>query len=384
MWLLFLPILLHVFVIQAIQVFTFNATPESSSTTSFASLVSEVDLPDTFILCSSIKQARFDHVGFYIIPGKDSFEWMRVEFRTFLKSTKLALRWDGKFYYLDKLQNPRLDYWYHICLSFDLTKNEVDVAVNGEAFGRVFYENLTNIPTKLKMLIGKGDNEEQFQGSVANVQLFKEGNATDLSALPCKQRQSTILPWNPKNWKVTGSRWSLVEEFEDIFCVPSDHYNLAIPSRITINESMNICKHKLNNSVIPFHEDAETFLKYIAWHKNTTGGACSDVWTPFSDQQSEGLFLNMNNNARVEFHVWDKAEPNGDRYENFAVIDIARAALDDVPQSWLSCSSCLLSSSLLLKLDGLCEDSVIGNVQIKETVLNLKSNFHTQTISTRY
>ena len=383
MWLLFLPILLNVLVIQAIQVFTFNGTSESSATTSFASLVSEVDLPHTFVLCSSIKQARFDHVGFYIIPGKDYFEWMRVEFRTFSKSIKLALRWDGKFFYLDKLQNPRLDHWYHICLSFDLTKNEVNVAVNGVEFGRVFYENLTNIPNKLKMTIGKGDNEQQFQGSVANIQVFKEGNATDLSALPCKLRQSTILPWNPNNWKVIGSHWSLVEEFEKIFCVPSDHYNLAIPSKITINESMNICKHKLNNSVIPFHKDAETFLKYIVWHKNTSGGVCSNVWTPFSDQQSEGSFLNMNNNATVEFQVWDKTEPNGGRVENYAVIDIPRAALDDVPRSWVSCSSCLLSSSMLLKLDGLCKDSVIGNVQIKETILNLKSYFHTQTTSTR-
>ena len=147
---------------------------------------------------------------------------------------------------------------------------------------------------------------------------------------------------------------------------------------------MNICKHKLNNSVIiPFHKDAETFLNYIAWHKNTSGGACSNVWTPFSDQQSEGSFLNMNNNATVEFQFWDKTEPNGGRVENYAVIDIPRAALDDVPRSWISCSSCLLSSSMLLKLDGLCKDSVIGNFKIKETILNLKSYFHTQTTSTR-
>ena len=370
MWLLFLPVLPHILVIHAIHVFNFNATSDSSATASFASLVSDIDLPDNFVLCSSVKQARFDNIGFYTISGKDSFEWMRVEFRTYSKSIKLALRWDGKFYRLDEIKNPWLDYWYHVCIRFDLAKKEIEVAVNGVPLGSVFDENLTNIPTKLKMNIGKGFDNQQFQGSVANIQVFKEGNATNLSALPCKLRQSTILPWNPKNWKVIGSHWSLIEEFEEIFCVPSDHYNLAIPSRITINESMDTCKHKLNNGVIPFHQNPETFFKYIAWHKNITGGACPNIWTPFSDRQSEGLFLNMNNNAEVEFLVWDKAEPNGGRDENFVVIDVAQVALDDVPQSWISCSSCLLSSSLLLKLDGLCEDSVIGNVSIKERVLN--------------
>ena len=126
---------------------------------------------------------------------------------------------------------------------------------------------------------------------------------------------------------------------------------------------MDICKHKLNNSIIPFQEDPDLFHKYITWHKNTTEGICSNIWTPFSDQQTEGLFLNMNNNAVAELQVWDKAQPNGERDENFVVINIPRAALWDVGRNKLSCSSCLLSSSLILHLDGLCEDSLIGNVK---------------------
>ena len=72
---------------------------------------------------------------------------------------------------------------------------------------------------------------------------------------------------------------------------------------------------------------------YITWHENTTGGICSNIWTPFSDQQTEGLFLNMNNNAVAELQVWDKAQPNGERDENFVVINIPRAALIDVARN---------------------------------------------------
>ena len=224
MWPLFVSLLLNSFVIQAFPVFTFNGTPDSLATPSFAYLVSDVELPDTFIICSSIKQARFDDVSFYSISGKDSLEWMRVEFRTYSNATKLALRWDGKFHRVGKLQNPRLDYWYHICLSLDSTKGKIEVAVNGDSLGSVLDEDVTNIPSKLKMKIGKSYDNQQFQGSVANIRIFKEGNVTDVSSVPCKLRQGTILSWNPNNWKVVGSDWSLIEEFEIGFLLDTDSH----------------------------------------------------------------------------------------------------------------------------------------------------------------
>ena len=193
MWLLFLPILLHSLEIWAIPVFTFNGTSESSATPSFASLVNDVELPDIFILCSSSKQAKFDDLGVYSIAGKDSGVWLSIKMYTFLKATKLALRWDGKFYNIGELKNPKLDYWYHVCMRMDLSKNEIEGAVNGVMMGRVVGKNITNIPSKLKMKIGIDYKNRQFQGSVANIQIFKDGNVTDISAMPCKHRHNTIL-----------------------------------------------------------------------------------------------------------------------------------------------------------------------------------------------
>ena len=354
--------------IQAFPVFTFSGTTDSLAIPSFASLDVEVDLPDNFILCSSSKQARFDEVGFFSIAGKDLSEWLRVDFRTYSQATRLAIFWGEKYHRLGELQNPRLEYWYHICLRLDITKSEIEVGVNGELLGSVLDKNLTNIPNKLDMKIGVGyDNihhqdSVQFQGSVGNVRILKEGNVTDISTVPCNLRQSTILPWNRSSWKVVGSDWSLIEESDDIFCVSSEHYNLAIPAMITIMESMDICRAMLNKSVIPFQQDPEAFLRYVAWHKKTSGGRCPRIWTPLSDQTQEGLFLNMNNNATVEPQAWDRGEPNGGEEENFVMIDVSGAALNDVAQTRLSCSSCRLTSSLLLTLDGLCKDSMIGVV----------------------
>ena len=117
-----------------------------------------------------------------------------MDFRTYSQGIKLAIFWGQKYHRLGKLQNPRLEFWFHICLRLDLTKSELEVAVNGESVGIVRDKNLTNVPSKLNMQIGVGyDNQQhqgsvQFQGSVGNVRMFKDGNVADISTAPCKLR----------------------------------------------------------------------------------------------------------------------------------------------------------------------------------------------------
>ena len=225
--------------------------------------------------------------------------------------------------------------------------------------------DVTNMPNKLSMKLGVGyEWNQQFHGSVANIQMFSNGNLTALSTSPCDSWPNTLLPWDTKRWNISGPDWVLTEDFDDILCNLSDSYDIAIPSRLTMQDSLDICKHKMNNSIIPFdfEKDQILFLKYIKWHVNITGGTCHFIWTPFSDEQSEGLFVNVNNNRTSELQFWSKTEPNGGRDENLVVIYISREALVDVPDKTLGCSACQISSSLLLKLDGLCKDSMIGNV----------------------
>ena len=199
-----LSVFFQIFAVEAFPVFTFNETLESSGSTSFATFVGDFDIPDdTFILCISVKQARFDDVGFCSVQGKDSSEWIRLEFRKFSDAIKLALSWDGKYNILGAIQNPRLDYWYHVCLKIDLPSTKVEVAVNGEYLGEVVDQNLTNVPDKLQMKIEEGEHNLQFQGSVANIQVIKDGDVTEISASPCN-RKDTILPWSLNDWKVVG------------------------------------------------------------------------------------------------------------------------------------------------------------------------------------
>ena len=98
------------------------------------------------------------------------------------------------------------------------------------------------------------------------------------------------------------------------------------------------------------------------------GGACPYIWTPFSDEDSEGSFLNMNSLAKAKLKLWAKGQPNVGIDENFVGIRISSARLIDRPQTALSCSSCLISSLLLLQLDGRCKYFLISNAIFKEGV----------------
>ena len=357
---LVLPLLLHCSV--GFPVFTFNGTSTSQETLSYAFLAKEFSLPDIFTLCTSVKQARFDGHRFYSIIGNDSRDWMLMRFKTFSNETKLTLNLgeDHRYHILEAIRNPRLDFWYNICARIDLGKNEIDVAVNGEPMGQVFDIDTTNKPSKFKMKIGVDYyKNEQFQGSMSNIQVFSAGDVTELSSSRCTNKHNALLPWNPSDWKVVGSDWSLAEEFDDIFCNASDSYKLAIQSRLTFQESIDICKNKLK-SIVPFQEDYKQFLRYLAWHKNITKGACSDIWTPFSDEHSEGSFLNMNSLSEAHPQYWEREEPNGGKYENSVAIRVSTTSLVDAPQTSLKCSSCLISSSLLLQLDGRCRHSLMG------------------------
>ena len=365
MWLLIILLVSHCNAAQPFQVFTFNGTSSTSTPTpSYAYLVNDLDLFDKFILCTSVKQARFDDVGFYVISGKDSDGWLITQFTKLKNETWLTLWWDESRYWVGKIKNPMIDIWYHICLEFDLKLIAIEANVNGQLIGRVQGKNITNKPEKLRIKIGLGYTNKQFQGSVTNIKVLKELNTSNTLTKPCMQRQDDFISWSPENWTLVGSKWSLIEDFEEQVCVPSNFYDLAISTKMAIYESMDISRHKLNNSIIPFEQDNNQLSRYVAWHTKITGGACSYIWTPLTKMETEGSFLNMNDNTKTTIQNWARGQPNGGKYENFVQINVAQKALADSEADWPSCSSCRISNMLLLKLDGRCEQSVIGNVRI--------------------
>ena len=100
---------------------------------------------------------------------------------------------------------------------------------------------------------------------------------------------------------------------------------------------------------------------HSVWYMNITGMICSSLWTPFSDTATEGHFLNMYDGSEAKYLPWDRNQPNGGSDENHVSISLQSSLHWDRAMDNHFCSSCLLDRSLLLRMDGLCEDSYIGD-----------------------
>ena len=195
--------------VQGFPVFTFDGFLDISEAPSYASLASDVKLPDNFVICSSSKEATFNYVDFYTILGDDSSDWLTVIVWPLWGGVTLTVIWDREPHFAGYIPNPIVDHWYHTCLKMDLITKEIEFAVNGLLMEKAVGKNITNMPSKLQMNIGVGQDKRQYRGSVANIQIFAEGDIKEISAAPCKQRQGTLLLWNPNLWRVVGSNWLL-------------------------------------------------------------------------------------------------------------------------------------------------------------------------------
>ena len=271
-----------------------------------------------------------------------------------------------------------------MCLKIDLRKSEVTTAVNGNLLRTVVGKKIGNSPSLLYMVLGRSKNyqfvEKQFQGSVSNIQLYTNSTnltITALSSEPCRVEgdlvawhpgdwrvEGDLLAWHPGDWRVEGDRWLLVEETGDNVCDQGESYTVAIPVEMTIHEAMNVCRKKLNNSTMPYQENQNSLKSFTGWYDNITSGICKSVWTPFTDEENEGIFLNMNDGTEAKYLQWKEKQPDGGNSENYVSNSLQTSLYGDSGREEQYCTSCLLNRSLLLRLDGLCEHSYIGDKNI--------------------
>ena len=353
--------------------FSFNGSFHTSSPPSFAFLdeEEEVELPPHFILCSSHKQANFDDRAFLSVLGKDRRQWLALLTWQYPGSITLWAELDGGFYEFGEIENPKLLFWYHTCVEINSEKGFIAGAVNGEKMRRHEVKNISNTPSTLSMVIGKWSNnfyglgDEQFHGSVTNIKLFSPPQDITLLSENLCALKGDLLSWSPDKWKTSGSQWIAVEEEKGVdICNQSKTYLLVMPVALSIHEARDICEGKLGGGKIPRHDNAESLQKYVGWYVKTCNSACTNIWTPYSDETKEGEFVEMDTGIEAPFLPWEKSQPNGGRGENFVQM-VLKSASDfnyfDVDATVRhTCASCLLNKSLLLQLDGLCPETLIG------------------------
>ena len=165
------------------------------------------------------------------------------------------------------LDEPKLGHWHHVCLEVSPANGELSASMNGSDMGRVSGKSVGNVPTKLELQVGKwttsGREEEQFHGSVTNIQVFASGQDTkELSRNPCGHI-GDLLSWDSDKWITSGHSWMLAERSEEEVCKERKSYLVAFSLEIGIIQAMDLCRKKLGNGFIPSFEEATSLQACI-------------------------------------------------------------------------------------------------------------------------
>ena len=207
--------------------------------------------------------------------------------------------------------------WHHLCLQVDTLMEEVRVALDGNILDTTSTPGLTTAaPTTLegKVVVGTWEQKDkptrQFQGQVANVNLYKE--AKDLGGLSrdlCR-REGDLLAWSSTSWRNAGEL--VVEEHEeDEVCSTSSTYTLVVPLRMAQVAAVRWCA-KLGGGRMWRGEEQEQVEATLG----RLPASCTHLWTPYSDTTSEGTFTSLEDGSEPTFLPMGVGQPNGGHNQN--------------------------------------------------------------------
>ena len=200
----------------------------------------------------------------------------------------------------------------------------------------------------------------QFLGKVTNIRVYRglamgEGEMEEMTRSPCLPSSlQTFLLWEEMQWRVTGEA-ELTPLTETIICSESQHHPVLLPTPLSYHAAKAAC-FKLGEGTIA--EPTASILESI-------GETCRYIWTPYTDAQTEGIFVNENTgkvarySQAVDQHIliggklssnldWLGEQPNGKEKQNFVAADLHQnnslsGSLYDVGETVLNCAVCLIS-----------------------------------------
>ena len=104
----------------------------------------------------------------------------------------------------------------------------------------------------------------------------------------------------------------------------------------------------------------EEVTELSAWMEDTLGeGSCASVWTPYSDQDEEGVYRDLSSGEVEDTFVWSPGEPNGGCTQKSLRIISDTRLLEDIKAKQADCFACLLQKSFAVQLRGGCKESIL-------------------------
>ena len=361
---------------NAWELFSFEDTVSGSvEDLSFVTLSTSAKdpLPSSFMVCFSHKQSKWDGVGFFYLTDEEDQPWLTMRWQLDFGRIHIKL-WVGNpatVLFLGDLEEPVLNYWYTECLGIDTATMEVYLSVNG----RVMVNGTKIKPLPNRRLGVLQDHlhigvwhhhkspvseEEQFAGEVTNIKFFS--GLSHLLEDTCGKR-GDLLAWQDMAWRITGEGMRIKDVSEESICHPEDTYALAFPFRLSQPAALQVC-HKLGHSTMSAVANQEELETYTEWFKGVTPqDDCGYIWTPYSDESTEGNYSNLDYGTLATYLPWCRTDPNGGTVQNAVAIKLALmpAPYVDTYPTFTNCFSCLLNVTFHIKWFGACQDTYLGN-----------------------
>ena len=356
--------------VTSVKVFDFEGTfaAENDENLAIATLSNDLqeDLVGRFAICASFKVGKHDYSSVYHVFDHNDENWMM--FTVYDNSIFGDFGPKPNSYQLIQI-DIRPDTWYHFCLDIDLDNQNITFAINGD-----ITETLDNVfgitegkPNKI--VIGR-NGQEQFRWQLSNLHIFSSSfsaSVLEISGNLCNF-SGDLLAWNKMTWEKTGD-WTHVtetDEKQDRVCDNKTTYDIPLNIDIYQDEGLKLC-HKLGKGTMPVFSDTEQLGAFVDWFVEETtelDSSCWNIWTPYSDEETEGVYLSLEDKSRTTFLPWTENEGlKEDTNANSLVIVIPDSPTPyaDVENEVYNCIACTLSTSLTVRLQGLCPGSILGD-----------------------
>ena len=121
--------------------------------------------------------------------------------------------------------------------------------------------------------------DQQFLGSVSNVNIFRAGNLSIevLSSNNTCIVEGDVLPWSSAFWQTTGTGVTISDLGEETVCSGKGRYNLGLPIGFDQQQAVDTCI-ALGHGKMTTASNTDELRKFANWFQGVLPGKCGHIW----------------------------------------------------------------------------------------------------------
>ena len=299
------------------KAFIFHDTEDGNLTTATLTNAPREPLPEHFLICSSHNQQQIDtpntYVSGYVLYEDSDFTnpWFNIKYDRF-GQLEINIKYNN-VYFMGHVTLETFLYWIHTCVEVDTITGTLRASANGVLLKTIDNnQGLKSTPApRLNLRLGVVHESfygyyNQFIGGVGNIKIFNldqrmnDSFLEKASADACKHLETPLyLSWSDTKWSIIGSGSEKITLDDETLCNASKRLNGRIPSIWNKIDASDECG-KFGMGIIA----KPTKLKNLSTNdlKDIYGkhyDQCRYFWTPFTDEYTEGTFIDEVTNETI-------------------------------------------------------------------------------------